>query len=216
MRFPTSIWTRILQVREDPEGVRDLVVRRYRPPVYDYARKQGLNHEDAEDAAQEVFLRVCAEGFLEKADRQKGKFRALLLAVARHVIASHRRHALAARRDRRREVVLEDFEFPSQVPSDGDFDLAWAENLARLALERLKGNPSVDLLLEHMKGATCKELAARVGKTEHAVETQVYRAKERVRQEIERLVADYSDEGEIDEELSAILQFLVRLRRRPR
>jgi len=208
LNFPTSIWTRILQVRKDPEGVKDLVVRRYRPAVYEFARKRGLSHEDAEDVAQEVFLRVCAEGFLERADRQRGKFRALLLAVSRHVIASHQRRTLAARRDRRREVALEDFEFPADIPPDGDFDLAWAKNLAQLAMERLKGKPSLDLLLARMEGATAKELAARVGKTEHAVETALYRVKESLRREIERLVAEYSNEADVDDELGAILKYL--------
>src|SRR6185369_12698653 len=47
--FPTSIWTTLLSLREDPERVRDLVVRRYRQPIYDFVRRQNLSHEDAED-----------------------------------------------------------------------------------------------------------------------------------------------------------------------
>ena len=188
--------------------MKDLVVRRYRTPVYEFARKQGLNHEDAEDVAQDVFIRVCAEGFLEKADQSKGRFRTLILAVTRHVIASFRRHALAARRDRRRETSLDDFQFPVDVPPDAEFERAWARNLVHLALDRLKNKPSIDLLTAQMNGATCKELALQLGRTEHAVETALYRVRERLRAEIERLVAEYSAEGQVDEELGSILKLV--------
>ena len=214
MTFPTTIWTRILEVRKDPGAVKDLVVRRYRPPVYDYARRQGLSHEDSEDVAQEVFLRICSEDFLGKANREKGKFRDLIQAVARHVIASHRRYLLAARRDVRKEVALDDFEFPKDSAPDDEFDTAWAGNLVRLAMEKLEGNLSLDLLRAHLDGATCRELAAKVGKTEHAVEALVYRVKERMRQEIEILVAEYSEAGRMDEELAAIFRLLMRGRSR--
>jgi len=214
LNYPTTIWTRILEVTKDPEVVKDLVVRRYRPPVYDYGRRQGLSHEDAEDVAQEVFLRVCSQDFLKRADREKGKFRNLIQAVTRHAVASHRRHALAARRDARREVSLGDFDFSQDSGTDDAFDAAWAGNLVRLAMEKLEGNPSLDLLRAHLDGATCRALAAKVGKTEHAVEALVYRIKERLRQEIETLVTEYSEVGRMEEEMAAILRLLKRGRSR--
>ena len=162
--------------------------------------------------AQDVFIQVCSEGFLEKADRQKGKFRALLLAVTRHIISSHRRHRGAARRDRRREVPIEDFEFPDKAPVDDDFDAAWAQNLLRVATERLGDDPGLDVLMTHLRGTTCRELAERLGKTEHAVEGLVYRVKERLRREVERVVSDYAQDGERDEELAGMLRLLMRER----
>jgi sigma-70-like protein len=81
MHLPTTVWSTLLKVRRDPARVKDLVVRRYRQPVYEFALQRGLPPEDADDVAQEVFLRVCREEFLEKADRTRGRFRTLLLAV---------------------------------------------------------------------------------------------------------------------------------------
>ena len=216
MNYPTTIWTRILEVAKDPEVVKDLVVRRYRPPVYDYGRRQGLSHEDAEDVAQEVFLRVCSQDFLKRADREKGKFRNLIQAVTRHVIASHRRHALAARRDARRKVSLDDFEFSKDSGPDDAFDEAWASNLARLAMEKLSGHTSLDLFKAHLDGATCRELGERIGKTERAVEALVYRVKARLRQEIETLVSEYCGEGRVNEELGSMLSLMAGGRSRSR
>src|ERR1043165_1808720 len=104
MVVPSSIWTGSLSVKNDPERVKDLVVRRYREPVVEFLRMKGLSHEDAEDVAQDVFIQICREEFLQKADREKGKFRTLVLAVTRNLLAFFHRYQMAERRDRRRKV----------------------------------------------------------------------------------------------------------------
>ncbi len=206
--FPSSIWTRIIEFKKDPEQVKDQIVRRYRQPVYEFVRRQGLLHEDAEDLVQEVFTRIARDEFLEKADRRKGKFRSLLLAVTRHVIASFRRYELAAQRDRRKEVAIEDLEIPQAVPPDGEFDRLWVKNLIQGAMDRLRNDPALAALRLQLEGKSYQEIAATLGKRETDVTNHIYRAKQRIKAEVENMIKEYCGEGEVESEIASLLQYL--------
>lgn len=206
--FPSSIWTTILSVRKDPDRVRDLVVRRYRQPVHDFIRRQGLSHEDAEDVTQEVFAQICRDGFLERVDPRKGKFRTLLLAVTRHLISSFHRHEFAGVRDRRRSVALEGFDVAAEHPGDGDFDDLWVKNLVDLGLLGLKDDPSVSALKLQLEGRSYQEISEALQKSATDVTNYIHRAKKKLRAEIERLIREYCGAHEVEAEVSSLLKYL--------
>jgi RNA polymerase sigma factor (sigma-70 family) len=206
MELPSSIWTVILSVRQDPERVKDLIVRRYRQPVYDFIRMKGLNHEDAEDVTQEVFVRICREEFLEKADRDKGKFRTLLLAVTRNMIAFFRRFELSERRDRRRQISLANMDLPAQEEPDKEFDALWVKNLVTQAMERLQDDPTVRALALQMEGKSYQEIADALGKQVTDVTNYIHRAKLRLRGEIERMISGYSTRDQVPEEIAELIK----------
>ena len=208
MSFPTSIWSAILTVRQDPDRVKDLVVRRYREPIYEFVRRQGLPHEDAEDVTQEVFIRVCREEFLARADRQKGKFRTLLLAVTRHVIAQYRRYELSERRDRRRQIALGEFDAPADAPSDEEFDRLWVRNLVAQAMERLKDEPMMRALRLQMEGRSYQEIAAALGKSITDVTNHIHRSKDRLRRQIEEIIAEYSGREQAPDEIAELMRLV--------
>ena len=206
MELPSSIWTVILSIRQDPERVKDLIVRRYRQPVYDFIRMKGLNHEDAEDVTQEVFVRICREEFLEKADRDKGKFRTLLLAVTRNMIAFFRRFELSERRDRRRQISLANMDLPAQEEPDKEFDALWVKNLVSQAMERLQDDPTVRALALQMEGRSYQEIADALGKQVTDVTNYIHRAKQRLRGEIERMISGYSTRDQMPEEIAELIK----------
>lgn len=208
MPFPSSVWSAILSVRQDPDRVKDLIVRRYRDPIVEFARRQGLPHEDAEDVAQDVFLRVCREEFLVKADRQKGKFRTLLLAVTRHVILQFRRHELSERRDRRRQISLGDFDVPVDPPSDEEFDRLWVKNLVTQAMERLKAEPAIQALKLQMEGKSYQEIADALGKPMTDVTNYIHRAKDRLRRQIEEIIGEYSSREQAPAEIAELMRLV--------
>ena len=208
MYMPSTMWTTLLDFRRDPERVKDLLVRRYRVPVYEFSRRQGLSHEDAEDATQEVFLQVCREKFLRKAETIRGKFRTVLLAVTKHVIGSFRRHERAGKRDRRREVPLGDFDVPAEAAPDPEFDRLWVKSLVARALEGLKDVPTIAALRLQLEGKSYHEIAATLGKKETEVTNYIHRAKERLRREIDRLVAEYASQEEMASEIDSLRRFL--------
>ena len=90
--IPSTMWTVISQARRGGQEALEAIFKKYRPPVYAFIRNTGFPHEDAEDLTQEVFLALVKDDVLEKADKERGKFRSLLLAVTRHAISTKRRH----------------------------------------------------------------------------------------------------------------------------
>jgi RNA polymerase sigma factor (sigma-70 family) len=141
--FPTTIWTTIRQAGAlDSSALAD-VAERYRQPVLEFIGRRGFQGADAEDLCQDVFLRVLKGGVLAKADRDRGRFRSLLLSVTVHVIQDRLR--------KRREVPVEDPEPPQR---QREFDAGWALHLTQRALERLQaqGSPYYDVLEGHLAG----------------------------------------------------------------
>lgn len=202
------MWTAILEFRRDPEKVKELLVHRYRRPVYEFALRQGLAHEDAEDVAQEVFIRVCDENFLHKADEIRGKFRTVLLSVAKHVIASFYRHRHAEMRDRRREVSLQGIDLPQGADADPEFDRLWVKNLVDQAMERMSDDPGVAALRLQLAGRSYQEIAVELRCKETDVTNFIHRAKERLRREIERMVAEYSAKEDVASEIASLHRYL--------
>jgi RNA polymerase sigma factor (sigma-70 family) len=145
--FPTTIWTTIRRAGDqDTAALQDVAVR-YRTPVLEYIRKRGFQGSDAEDLCQDVFVRVLEGGVLAKADRQRGRFRSLLLSVTTHVIQDRLR--------KRRELPVEDPEISQGVERpQPEFDEGWALHLAERAMQRLKeeGSPYYKVLEGHLSG----------------------------------------------------------------
>jgi len=206
--MPSTMWTTILQFHEDPERVKDFIVRRYREPIVGFARRQGLSDEDSEDIAQEVFIRVCHERFLNKANEIRGKFRTVLLAVTKHVISSFWRWREAGIRDRRREIPLGEIDLPEEVPADPEFDRLWVKNLVEQALARLQGEPAMVTLQLQMEGRTYDQIAEKLGMRVTDVTNRLHRARECLRREIEQLIAEYSSREDVADEIAALRRYL--------
>lgn len=208
MYMPSTLWTTILQFHSDPERVKDFVVRRYRQPVLDFAVLQGLSPEDAEDVAQEVFIRVCQKAFLTKADQIRGKFRTVLLTVTKRVIISLRRHDTAGKRDRRLEIPIDGVDLPESGPADPEFDRLWVKNLVTQAMERLELDPAIQAFRLHLKGLSYQEVAGKLDRKVSDVTNFIHRARERLKNEIEQLIGEYSSREDIAEEIAALRRFL--------
>ena len=143
--FPTTIWTTIHRAGEQDSSALQRVAERYRQPVLEHIRRRGFQGNDAEDVCQDVFLRVLQGGVLAKADRNRGRFRSLLLSVTTHVILDRFR--------KRRDVPVEDVE-PAPRRETDDFDRTWALHLTERAIERLRedGSPYYDVIAGHLAG----------------------------------------------------------------
>jgi RNA polymerase sigma factor (sigma-70 family) len=151
--FPTTIWTTIRQAAASDRDALEGFAERYRAPVLSYVRSRGLSAEDAEDLCQDVFVRILRAGLLEKADAARGRFRGLLLTVARNAVTDR------FRRRERTPAALElelDSEPRSEDPQarDAAFDQGWAWHLTERALARLgEESPSYrDVLQGHLDG----------------------------------------------------------------
>ncbi len=107
--FQTTHWTQIISARLDDTARQQeavgAILGQYWKPVYCYLRRKGSDNEKAKDLTQAFFCEiVLGRDLIPQADKEKGRFRTLLLtALDRYVADVYRReHALK----RRPEVLV--------------------------------------------------------------------------------------------------------------
>ena len=187
--FPTTIWTTIHRAGDQDSMALEHVAERYRQPVLEYIRRRGFQGSDAEDICQDVFVRVLQGGVLAKADRNRGRFRSLMLSVTTHVILDRLR--------KRREVPVEDPEPLARQQTD-DFDHAWALHLTDQAIQRLReqGSPYYDVLEGHLSGQPQNR-------------NKLWIARRKLAAEIRREVAfTCATRADFDEEMAHLARYL--------
>jgi len=127
-------WTVVQAARAgDDAAIRDLVLK-YRPAVLGYLRSRGLG-EEAEDVAQEALFSLVSRALL-KADPAAGRFRALVFAIARNLLAKFHERRSAKKRGGGKVQLLGEIEVADTEP-DEDFDREWLAQLVQKALGRL-------------------------------------------------------------------------------
>jgi RNA polymerase sigma factor (sigma-70 family) len=204
--FETTLWSRIQDAQRGDSSAAHTLVNRYRSPLVAYFRSKRLSPEDAEDLAQEVLLRLFAQGSLARADKERGRFRAYLLGVGRNVWREHCEHASAKKRGgAAQHVPLSDApEIQAAEPDEG-FDRIWAEQLLARALEELEGeNPRQHktLLLRFQKGASPAAIAEELGRNAQQVSNDMHRARKRLVALVKAEIAGYaSSKEEYDDDL---------------
>lgn len=120
--------------------------RLYWLPLYAFARREGLNAEDAEDVTQEFFRQVVAgEGqLLREAAPDRGRLRTLLLRVLQRRIVDFRRHATRIKRGAGMVVPMEIHEAETLLTespggtAEEEFDRQWAATVLDLAIQRME------------------------------------------------------------------------------
>src|SRR5215475_9112450 len=89
--FATTRWSVVLAAgqTETPEtrGAKETLCRAYWYPLYAYVRRRGHDEHSAKDLTQEFFARLLARNDFARLDRERGKFRAFLLASMNHFLA---------------------------------------------------------------------------------------------------------------------------------
>jgi hypothetical protein len=131
--FPRTEWTWLLNCPQR-EAVLAELCRKYWKPVYCYLRSMGLGNEEAKDLTQGFFTdKVLGQNLIQKADREKGRFRSFLLrAVHNYAVSSLRSGKTCASLD-----VAPDVGTPSDDP-EVQFNRAWADELLREVLTELE------------------------------------------------------------------------------
>jgi RNA polymerase sigma-70 factor (ECF subfamily) len=201
---PNTRWTVIDAARGGDAAACERLVERYRAPIVHYFRRRGLEN-DAEDLAQEVFLRVFEKEVLAGADPAKGRFRSLLLAVARNVANGHLRHQQALKRGGAAQIEPLVGEVPSRE-DDAAFDREWLANLLDLGLRRLRDEyPRYYAALSRflLQEQSYAQIGAALGCSKGEVNNLIYRGKRKLAGYLRDEVADYSSgPGALETELA--------------
>ncbi len=168
--------------RVDPAAF-DILYQRYLTPVYRYLCLHTYSDEDASDLTQQVFLQALQA--LPKYKERQLPFAAWLFRIAHNLAVDHFR--------RRRQTLSWDW-LPEALHPFAETDDPEAvilerelerEKLVRLRLlfDKLSSDKQELLALRFAVGFTAREIAVVVGKREEAVQKQLRRILETLRQQ---------------------------------
>jgi RNA polymerase sigma-70 factor (ECF subfamily) len=101
--------------------------RRYRPLLLAFLHRAGVPDADADDVAQETLTCFLRDYRSNKYDRQKGRLRSWLIAIARHRLLDQKR-STGRRREQRGESAI------VHLPDDSDAEFLWEQEERRLIL----------------------------------------------------------------------------------
>jgi len=158
------------------------LVGQYQTPVYNLAYRMLGNAEDAEDAAQETFLRAYAQ--LRKFDADQ-KFATWLLSIDAHYCIDR------LRRRRFLWLSLDDDVLSESLPSDApepDDELLRHESeqeIVRL-LERLSPAYRLVVVLRYWYDQSIEEIARTTGDSVGAAKVKLHRARNALAREMSR------------------------------
>src|ERR1700734_1952912 len=90
-QFPTTRWTLVVAAgdprRKESRSALVSLCESYWYPLYAYLRRRGYPTDEAQDLTQEFFVRLLAGRYLDRADREKGRFRAFILTSLKFFVA---------------------------------------------------------------------------------------------------------------------------------
>jgi len=231
--FPVTRWSVVVEARDEgggePAAALEELCRTYWMPLYAAVRRFGHDPEDAKDLTQEFFARLLEKDWLQAVDREKGRFRTFLMVVLKRYLANEWHRGQAAKRGGGLEPVPLDTQLAERLYGGSGahsltpeqlFDKRWALTLIETALVRMEREYSEagrggefevlkPCLTAERGEIDYRELAEALGLGAGAARVAVHRIRKRYRslfrEEIARTVRD---EGEVEEEMRALMQAL--------
>jgi RNA polymerase sigma-70 factor (ECF subfamily) len=162
-------------------GAFQALVERHRSMVYRVAYQFAGNHHDAEDIAQEVFLKVyrSLDRFRQDAQLSSWMYRIVMNACIDH----KRRHSPAGAAPFGEEAEQKMLNTPEETP--GPEDRAYAGELGAALEEAIASLPNgqrIVFVMRHHQGLKLCEIAEALGLAEGTVKRQLHAAVHRLRQ----------------------------------
>ena len=229
-RFATTRWSLVIRASEKwADGSAEALTtlcETYWYPLYAYARRRGLDVEDAQDLTQAFFARVLSGDFLAQATPERGRFRAFLVTAFKYFLANSRDYATADKRGGgHRPLSLEDAESRyAREPADEAtpeslYEQRWAltllqntvEELARKA-DRAGRRRQFECLRSLLTGdeTPYKQIGEQLAISEAAVKVAVHRLRRQFANVLRDLIADTVESPEaIDDELRYLMRVII-------
>jgi len=224
-RFETTRWSVVLAAgqstcTESREALATLC-RLYWYPVYAYARRRGLDSEQAADLTQGFFARLIEQKIVRGADAHRGKFRSYLLGAFKHFMSHEWARARAQKRGGGRKLIPLDAQLAEErygiepaheLTAQRLFERQWALRLLELAMEDLRDQCISDgkkrqfevfkPFLSGGTGAGYREGGAELGLGEGAARVAVHRLRARYRELLrEHIRRTVGSPEQVDEEI---------------
>ena len=230
--FATTHWSLISRATTpSPEGSAALeaLCRAYWFPVYAFARKHGCRPTDAEDVTQDFFSEIVQSQFLQRADRERGRFRSYLLSAVRRRIINAQERAQAQKRGGNVTVLSIDepiaeklfleIDDPGLDPSQ-TYERSWALTVLQRARQRLRDEqaavgrlPEFEALEPYLSAPPAEgeyaALASSLKMARNGVAVAVHRLGKSYRKLVRDEIADtVEDPAEVSDELNHLLKVL--------
>ncbi|HKB65589.1 MAG TPA: sigma-70 family RNA polymerase sigma factor [Pyrinomonadaceae bacterium] len=179
--------------REGDESAFEEIMRRYSPRVFRFAGKFFKQRSLVEEAAQEVFLKAFTElGSYEGRGSMEGWLTRITTNTCLNLLRSSKR---------RPELTVSDLtedqadwldknltDAATQQHQSSERSLV-AADLAGRVLQTMPADDQLVLTMIDGEDASVKDVAAMTGWSESKVKTQAFRARRRMREAVEKLLA---------------------------
>ena len=230
--FVTTRWSVILSAARfgnEEQRARDALAelcRTYWRPIFSFVRGRGHSTEDAQDLTQDFFVTILKNDWLQHADRNRGRFRSLLLRSLQNFLINAAEKSHTRKRGGGLEFVswhdwmaegASDLSIPAamleSLPPERLFDLTWAATVVEHALQRLREECESKgklwlfqtlspHLAEERDEVSYGALSAELGIAETAVKKQLHNMRQRyrtlLRAEVSQTVENPAD---VDDEI---------------
>jgi RNA polymerase sigma factor (sigma-70 family) len=222
VRFGSTIWSEVELACEGDRRALERVAAAYRAPLVQMLQRHGFSLNDAEDLAQEVFVEIVLKDLLRKAAPEAGRFRSLMIGVAKNVVRNHLRKTGAKKRGGGSKGALSAEAFvEAREPVPGDmkvFDQLWVVNLLQRAFRRLekeakarKNRQDEIVRMAVIEGQSYTAIAAALGISPGVVRNLLYRGKQRLLDHVREEIATYTAPGaEFEGEVAHIMSLIGR------
>ena len=232
-QFPTTRWTLVVAAtnpeQKEARSALGSLCERYWYPLYAYLRRCGYPADKAQDLTQEFFIRLLEGRYLDRADPEKGRFRAFMLTSLKFFVADEEDRQRARKRG---GGLLVPMEFSSgeeryqREPAHDEtperiFERRWALSVLDRVVEKVRNEfvqhgrqehfERLKVFLLGQSEAPYAALAREMKTSEGALKVAIHRLRKRYRdlfrQEIEDTVAD---PAEVDSEIRYLAVVLTK------
>ena len=232
-RFTTTHWSVVLSAVDQSSPGSGAALARlcqsYWYPLYAYVRRRGYSPEDAQDLTQSYFAGLLEKKYLDRADRQRGRFRTFLLSSLENFLNNEWDRASAQKRGGGQRNISWDEqdaegrylnEPVDELTPERVFEKRWATTLLELVLKKMREEFIVSgkaELFEAIKphlwsegpAASYSQLAVQLNMTVVAVKVTVHRLRHRYRDLLRAEIAHtVATPGEVDDEIRHLIKVM--------
>ena len=171
---------------EGDQAAFDFLVNKYKEVVHAYAYHKVGDYQDAQDIAQEVFIKAYSKLAQLKWPH---RFQSWLYTIVSNECKMWRR---SHSKEREQEVSWEDVpvetlnEIAVRNHSDEDIELT-----VKSAMETLPGDNQLALSLYYMSDLSVKEIASFMGVSPNTVKGKLHRARKQLGERVEKMIGKH-------------------------
>ena len=231
--FATTHWSVVLSAIDhaspDSEAALVKLCQTYWYPLYAYVRRRGHSPEDAQDLTQSFFASVLEKKYLDRADRERGRFRTFLLSSLENFLNNEWDRSRAQKRGGGQQTISWDEldaegrylnEPVDELTPERIFEKRWAATLLEEVLRKLRtefvaGGKAefFDLVKPHVWGddqaTPYAQLAAQLNMTVVGIKVTVHRLRQRYRDLLRAEIAHtVENASEVEDEIRYLINVM--------